>query len=84
MGYNVTAKWIKEPKYDAPDALSHHRVCDSKKTEVLAELDTHDNPDISMTEIRAIKTRKTKVYIYKSYANMLSKMSNTNCYATSY
>jgi len=55
MGYNFTAQWIKGSKNDAPDALSCHPVCDPQTTEILAELDIHDNPDMSMTETRAIK-----------------------------
>ena len=54
MAYNFTAQWLKGSKNDAPDALSRHPVHDPQTSEMLAELDIHDNPEMSFTEIRAI------------------------------
>ena len=54
MGYNFTAHWVKGSKNDAPDALSRHPIQDPEMTDALAELDIHDDPDMSIAEIRAI------------------------------
>ena len=54
MAYNFTAQWVKGANNNAPDALSRHPVCDPQPTETLAEIDIHNNPEISFTELRAI------------------------------
>ena len=54
MVHNFTAQWLKGCKNDALDALSRHPVHDPQTSEMLAELDIHDNPEMSFTEIRAI------------------------------
>ena len=54
MGYNFTAHWVKGSKNDRPDALSHHPVQDPEMTDTLAKLDIHDDPDMSIAEIRAV------------------------------
>ena len=60
MAYNFTAQWLKGSKNDAPDALSRHPVSDPQTYEALAELDIHDNPDISLSEIRVISDQSNK------------------------
>ena len=54
MAYNYTAQWLKGSKNDAPDALSRHPLHDPEVTDALAELDTNDDPEMSLTEIRAV------------------------------
>lgn len=54
MAYNYTAQWLKGSKNDAPDALSRHPLHDPQTADALAELDINDNPEMSLTEIRAI------------------------------
>ena len=54
MAYRFTAQWLKRSKNGAPDALSRHPMDDPQTTEELAELDINDDPDMSLTEIRAI------------------------------
>ena len=44
-------------KNDASDALSHHPVHDLETTEVIAALNIQGNPDISMSEMRAINNQ---------------------------
>ena len=54
MAYNFTAEWIKGKRNDAPDALSRNPVSDPQKHEMLAEYDVHNDPEMSITELRAI------------------------------
>ena len=54
MSYNFTAEWCKGSKNDAPDALSRSPVSDPLPSDVLAELDTFSQPEMSITEIRAV------------------------------
>ena len=54
MGYNFTSQWVKGSKNNAPDASSRHPVHDPQITDALTELDIHDDPDMSIAEIRAI------------------------------
>ena len=56
MAYNFTAKWIKVSVNDAPDALSHNPVSDPHNDDALAEFDPHNEPALSITELRAITT----------------------------
>ena len=81
MPYNYTAQWLKGSKNDAPDALSRHPLHDPEVTDALAELDTNDDPEMSLTEIRAVAM---KAYAYKKHANMPNKMSNISYCRTSY
>ena len=60
MAYNFTAQWLKGSKNDAPDALSRHPVSDPQTHEALAELNIHDNPDISLSEIRVISDQSNE------------------------
>jgi len=54
MAYNFTAQWLKGVNNNAPDALSRHPVYDPQPADVLAENDIHNNPEMSLTELRAI------------------------------
>ena len=54
MAYNFTTQWLKGANNNAPDALSCHPVCDPQPTETLAEIDIHNNPEMSFAELRAI------------------------------
>ena len=54
MAYNFTAQWLKSANNNAPDALSCHPVCDPQPTETLAEIDIHNNPEMSFTELCTI------------------------------
>ena len=54
MAYNFTVQWIKGNNNNAPDALSRNPVSDPQKEDMLAEYDTHNDPEISIAEIRAI------------------------------
>ena len=53
IGYNFTAQWLKGSYNNAPDALSRNPVSDPIPYDALAELDILDQPDISISEIRA-------------------------------
>ena len=53
MGYNFTAKWLKGSTNSAPDALSRNPVSDPSPHDILAELDILNQPEISISEIRA-------------------------------
>ena len=55
MAYNFTAQWLKGANNTAPDALSRHPVCDPQPVDALTERDIHNNPEISFTELRAIR-----------------------------
>ena len=52
MRYNFTAQWLKGSNNNAPDALSRNPVSDPTPYDALGELDTLDQPDISISEIR--------------------------------
>ena len=54
MTLNFTAQWLKGANNNAPDALSCHPICDPQPTETLAEIDIHNNPEMSFTELHAI------------------------------
>ena len=56
MGYNFTAEWLKGSNNSAPDVLSRNPVSDPAPHDILAELDILNQPDISISEIRAIST----------------------------
>ena len=53
VGYNFTAEWLKGSNNSAPDALSRNPVSDPSPHDILAELDILNQPDISISEIRA-------------------------------
>ena len=53
-GYNFTAERLKGSNNSAPDALSRSPVSDPAPHDILAELDILNQPDISISEIRAI------------------------------
>ena len=53
MGYNFTAEWLKGSNNSAPDALSRNPVSDPSPHDILAELDILNQPEISISEIRA-------------------------------
>ena len=55
MAYNFTAQWLKGANNTAPDALSRHPVCNPQPVDALAERDIHNNPEMSFTELRAIR-----------------------------
>ena len=56
MSYNCTATvtWLKGNKNEAPDALSCNPVADPEPRDTLPELDTNDQVDISIAELRAL------------------------------
>ena len=60
MAYNYTAQWLKGSKNDGPDALSCYPLHAPKVTDALAELDTNDDPEMSLTEIRAVGAQNHK------------------------
>ena len=53
MGYNFTAEWLKGSNNSAPDALSRNPTSDPSPHDILAELDILNQPEISISEIRA-------------------------------
>ena len=53
MGYNFTAEWLKDSNNSAPDALSRNPTSDPSPRDILAELDILNQPEISISEIRA-------------------------------
>ena len=53
MGYNFTAEWLKGSNNRAPDALLGNLVSDPSHKDILAELDLIDQPEVSVSEIRA-------------------------------
>ena len=55
MAYTFTAQWLKGADNNAPDTLSRHPVCDPQPADILAERDIHNNPEMSLTEPRAIR-----------------------------
>ena len=58
MAYNFTAEWVKGVLNTAPDALSRNPVSDPHPQEMLAERDSHNNPEASIAEIRNTSTCK--------------------------
>jgi len=54
MGYNLTATWLKGCHNNAPDALSRHPVSEPSPQDMLAEVDIFNQPEPSISEIRAI------------------------------
>jgi len=62
MAYNFTAEWVKGTKNDAPDILSRNPVKDPSPDNSLAELDTLDQPDLSITEIRTLTSSESLPY----------------------
>ena len=56
MGYNFTAQWLKGSNNHAPDALSRNPVSDPSHHDMLAEIDVLNQPEISISEIRATTT----------------------------
>ena len=56
MAYNFTAQWVKGTLNNAPDALSRNPVSDPLPHELMAESDPHNNPELSIAEIRAACT----------------------------
>ena len=54
MGYNLTATWLKGCHNDVPDALSRHPVSELSPQDMLAEVDILNQPEPSISEIRAI------------------------------
>ena len=53
MGYNFTAEWLKGCNNSAPDALSRNPISDPSPHDILAELDILNQPEISISEIKA-------------------------------
>ena len=53
MGYNFTAEWLKGSNNSAPDALSRNPVFNPSPHDMLAELDIFNQPELSISEIRA-------------------------------
>ena len=80
MGYNFTAEWLKGTNNSAPDALSRSPVSDPAPHDILAELDILNQPDISISEIRAISAT---VLTWIHYVKLLKMTSNTNNYDNS-
>jgi len=56
MAYNFTAQCLKGANNNAPDALSRHPIWDPQPADTLAEQDVHNNPEMSLTELRAIRS----------------------------
>ena len=56
MGYNFTAEWLKGSNNHALDALSRNPVSDPSHHDMLAEIDVLNQPEISISEIRATTT----------------------------
>ena len=56
MGYNFTAIWLKGSNNNAPDGLSRHPVSEPSPCDMLAEVDTFNQPEPSISEIRAFTT----------------------------
>ena len=56
MGYNFTAQWLKGSNNHAPDALFKNPVSDPSHHDVLAEIDVLNQPELSISEIRATTT----------------------------
>jgi len=54
MAYNFTAKRCKGNVHAAPDALSHHPVLAPTQEDSMAEVGEDHNPELSITEIRAL------------------------------
>ena len=63
MGYNFTAEWLKGCNNSAPDALSRNPTSDPSPHDVLAELDIFNQPEISISEIRAIASSHTSPHL---------------------
>ena len=53
MAYNFTTQWVKGVQNNAPDALSRNPVSNPLPHELMAEHDPHNNPEPSISEIRA-------------------------------
>ena len=56
MGYNFTAIWLKGSNNNVPDASSRHPVSEPSPCDMLAEVDTFNQPEPSISEIRAFTT----------------------------
>ena len=56
MGYNLTAIWLKRSHSNTPDALSRHPVSEPSPQDMLAEVDILNQPEPSISEIRATTT----------------------------
>ena len=84
MAYNFTAQWLKGSKNDAPDALSCHPVSDPQTHEALAELDIHDNPDVSLSEIKVISDQSNESLHLQELHTHSEQDRNTNSCASSY
>ena len=56
MAYNFTTQWVKGTQNNAPDALSRNPVSNPFPHDLMAESDPHNNPEPSISEIRAMCT----------------------------
>ena len=54
MAFNFTVEWCKGTTNQAPDALSHNPIWAPQSTEMLAEQDEDNKPELSISEIRNI------------------------------
>ena len=61
MGYNLTAQWIKGSNHHAPDALSWHPTKDPHSEDTIAEHDTQLNPEVTISEIRALSSTDSNI-----------------------
>ena len=56
MGYNFTTVWLKGSSNNASDVLSRHPISESASQDMLAEVDILNQPEPSISEIRATTT----------------------------
>ena len=56
MGYNLTAQRTKGSNHHAADALSRHPTKDPHSEDTIAEHDTQLNPEVTISEIRALSS----------------------------
>ena len=61
MGYNLTAQWTKGSNHHAADALSRHPTKDPHSEDTIAEHDTQLNPEVTISEIRALSSTDANI-----------------------
>ena len=83
MAYNFTAEWIKGNKNDAPDVLSYNPLLDPEKDDTFAKINTKVIQKWYSLKLEPCMVALLKVSDYKTFDNMLKKISNISSYAIS-
>ena len=83
MAYKFTAEWVKGTKNDAPGALSRNPIADPSPEGSLAELDILYQSDLSITEIRTLKSNEPLSYSLDDLKKVAQEDAVTNNSSTS-